>query len=492
MVDIAEAYARLCKNAEKRFAARTQRPTQADQAALWDLFHRNDSPLVVDVQATHAAVNRAEINRLKQLEGAIESWQVTAPGAPPRAMALLDRERPVEPVVFLRGDPARRGPRVPRRFLQLLAGPNAPPFRDGSGRRELAEAIANRNNPLTARVLVNRVWQHHFGRGLVDSPDDFGLRTPEPVHIELLDYLAWRFMQDGWSLKRLHRLILTSRTYSLASSVQDTRHEADSATSAQAGRAAFGAPSVAQHAADRRTERASAPLATAAAIDPENRLWWRAERRRLEFEALRDSLLQVTGLLDRRMRGKPVDLFDPSRPPRRTLYGFIDRYNVPPLLRFFDVADPDTSTARRSQTIVPQQALFMMNSELLYRASERIAGEVVAPDRPDQPHPSSTEAVDRSPMRPIESTVQNLFRRILARDPSPEELDTAIAFLRDSTAPRPMDAAPAASTPAGGPSASASGNDRAEGNRRPVTVTHERWRELAHALLMGNEFFFVD
>src|SRR5206468_2970672 len=115
--------------------------------------------------------------------------------------------------IFLRGNPQNPGEEAPRRFLTALAGPRAKPFEKGSGRLELAQAIASRDNPLTARVLVNRVWLQHFGAALVRTPSDFGLRSEPPVHRELLDYLAWRFMEEGWSLKRLHRLIVLSSAY---------------------------------------------------------------------------------------------------------------------------------------------------------------------------------------------------------------------------------------------------------------------------------------
>src|SRR5262249_17960619 len=134
-------------------------------------------------------------------------------GAPPRAMILTDLPTPAQARVFLRGNPSNPGPIVPRQFLKVLAGAKREPFKDGSGRRELARAIARPENPLTSRVMVNRVWLHHFGHGLVTSPSNFGLRSEPPSHPELLDWLAAQFVADGWSLKKLHKLILMSRTY---------------------------------------------------------------------------------------------------------------------------------------------------------------------------------------------------------------------------------------------------------------------------------------
>ena len=128
-------------------------------------------------------------------------------------MALVDRPNPYNVQVFIRGNSDNRGPEVPRQFLEILAGPDRKPFHEGSGRLELAEAIASKDNPLTARVFVNRVWLHHFGAALVSTPSDFGLRSDPPTHPELLDYLAARFMADGWSVKKLHRLIMLSAAY---------------------------------------------------------------------------------------------------------------------------------------------------------------------------------------------------------------------------------------------------------------------------------------
>src|SRR5262249_42692822 len=149
--------------------------------------------------------SQAELQKFRK---AVEQWRATGPGAPPRAMVLGDARTPVEPRVFLRGSPNNLGEAVPRRFLEVLAGKERRPFRDGSGRLELARAIADRNNPLTARVFVNRIWIHHFGTGLVRTPSDFGLRSEPPTHPELLDDLATAFMENGWAVQKLHRLDL--------------------------------------------------------------------------------------------------------------------------------------------------------------------------------------------------------------------------------------------------------------------------------------------
>src|SRR5262249_19294146 len=150
----------------------------------------------------------------------VERWIVEAKGAGPYATLLGDRPLQHLPRVFRRGNPAVRGEEVPRRFLEALSGPERVSFGEGSGRLELARAIASPDNPLTARVLVNRVWLHHFGTGLVSTPSDFGLRGEPPSHPELLDWLACRFMAEGWSIKQIHRLIMLSATYRQSSNPQ--------------------------------------------------------------------------------------------------------------------------------------------------------------------------------------------------------------------------------------------------------------------------------
>ena len=188
-----------------------------------------------------------------------------------------------------RGEAENQGELAPRRFLEILSGPNRPVFRNGSGRLELAYSIISPSNPLTARVMVNRIWLHHFGEGFVTTPDDFGNQSAPPSHPELLDYLAARFMEDGWSVKKMHKLIMLSSVYR-QSSENNPRY---------------------------------------AQIDPNNRLLWRANIRRLEFEAVRDSLLALGGNLDATMGGQSVNLGAPPYSKRRTIYGIVDRHNLP-------------------------------------------------------------------------------------------------------------------------------------------------------------------
>jgi len=327
-----------------------------------------DSPLVLDAEQTLSHFTQGERGEYRKLSKKVQALEFSHPGAPPRAMVLLNKGEPVEPVIFRRGQPANRGDRVPRRFLQILAHVDGgEPFAQGSGRLEMARAIADPDNPLTARVIVNRVWQHHFGAGLVRTPSDFGVRGERPTHPQLLDWLAAEFLQRGWSIKHLHRLIMSSELWQQSSTIR----------------------------------------ADAQQRDPENRLLWRMPRSRLEFEPLRDSLLQVSGRLDRTVGGRSVPIHEQAT--RRALYAFIDRENVPRLLASFDVPHPDATTAVRAETTVPQQSLYLMNSPLVIEQAELLAAGWNGP-----------------PARGITM----LYRRILARDPAPEEVELAKRFVQ--------------------------------------------------------------
>jgi hypothetical protein len=249
-----------------------------------------------------------------------------------RAYAVRDG-RPHDSRIQKKGDPKAQGDVVPRGFLTVLGGAKVTQ-RDASGRRELAEWIADPHNPLTARVFVNRVWQHHFGRGIVATPNDFGARGERPTHPELLDWLASRFLESGWSVKALHRLVLRSRAYQMASA-DDARH---------------------------------------ATLDPNNAYLWHFPRRRLSAEEVRDALLAVSGDLERTSGGP-----QPFPPPgsyrytqhkqfvavypsvRRSVYLMQQRIKKHPFLELFDGADPNAPTAVRPLTTTPLQALFLMN-----------------------------------------------------------------------------------------------------------------------------------
>ncbi|MGL4554189.1 MAG: DUF1549 and DUF1553 domain-containing protein, partial [Gemmataceae bacterium] len=284
-----------------------------------------------------AFFDRAQRDRFRAMRKRVDGFKATAPGAPARAMVLVDAPAPTDPRVFLRGNPGNPGVAVPRQFLEVVAGDARKPFAGGSGRLELAQAIASPDNPLTARVIANRVWMLHFGHGLVRTPGDFGSRGEPPTHPGLLDWLARDLMDGGWSLKRLHRVIVTSAGY---------RQRSDSEAGLK--------------------------------DDPENRLLWRFNRRRLEFEPLRDALLAVSGTLEARMGGPPVEITASPFPPRRSVYAFIERQNLPGVFRTFDLASPDATTPQRHATTVPQQALFLMNSPFAQHAARRLAARTAS------------------------------------------------------------------------------------------------------------------
>jgi hypothetical protein len=301
---------------------------------------------------------------------------------------------------------------------------------------ELARAIANAKNPMTARVLVNRVWQWHFGRGLVATPSDFGLRSDPPTHAELLDHLAGEFMASGWSIKSLHRSIMLSSTY----------------------------------------QQQSVLRLEAAEQDPENRLLWRFSPQRLDFEAMRDSILAVAGALEPALGGRPVSITDRPFPTRRTVYGFIDRQNLDGLYRSFDFATPDATSPRRFVTTVPQQALFLMNSPFLHEQARRLAGAI----RQEVPAQSSTSGPATGPAEDPTWGVQRLYLRILGRRPRPDELILATAFLRSQASSTRSELGSWKPVPSGGLANAASNTPLAP------------WAQLAQVLLLTNEFMYME
>jgi hypothetical protein len=313
----------------------------------------------------------------------INELQLTHPGSPARAMVVADAKQPRNSPVFIRGEQQNRGPVVPRQFLEILSGPNRKPFTVGSGRLELAQAIASKDNPLTARVMVNRIWMHHFGQAFVRTPDDLGVQSEKPSHPELLDYLATYFVEHGpaqserieskgWSIKQMHRLIMLSNTYQQSSDTNEAY----------------------------------------AKQDPENRLLWRANLRRLDFEAVRDSMLVFTGTLDETLGGKPVNLSDEPYSNRRSVYGYIDRGAMPELLDQFDFADPDMANSKRVATIVPQQALFFMNSPMAVDVARKVTSR-----------PEFAAAKDDA------GRVAALYEVLFQRAPRPEEVKLGLEFV---------------------------------------------------------------
>jgi hypothetical protein len=278
--------------------------------------------------------------------------------------------------VFLRGNPKKPGPVAPRRFLHVLAAEDAPRYTQGSGRLELAQSVAAKSNPLTARVMVNRVWQYHFGRGLVGTPSNFGKLGDRPSHPALLDYLASRLVEGGWSLKALHREVMLSAVYQLGSG-RDEKNDT---------------------------------------IDGDNRYLWRMNRRRLDIEAWRDAMLAVSGKLDRTMGGPTTDLSAGTN-IRRTVYAKISRHDLNQLLRLFDFPDANITSERRNDTTVPQQQLFVLNSPFVVDTAKALAARLQ--------QDTATDA----------ERVQRAFLLAYGRPAGAEEVRLAIAFLSGQDSP---------------------------------------------------------
>ncbi|HVV00733.1 MAG TPA: DUF1553 domain-containing protein, partial [Verrucomicrobiae bacterium] len=423
-------------------------------AAYSDYYHKRmalesaKETLEKEFRQARRSRNREAAKRIQKEErknsSEVAQLELTNPGAPPRAMAINDVLRPRNYPVLIRGDAGNQGDVVPRRFLQVLSGTYRPAFTNGSGRLELAQAIISKSNPITPRVLVNRVWLHHFGEGFVSTPDDFGTMAEDPSHPELLDYLAAQFVEQGWSIKKLHREIMLSAVYQ-ESSEDNPRY---------------------------------------AQVDPANRLLWRANIRRLEFEALRDSLLAIGGDLDTAMYGRPVDLTREPYSTRRTIYGFVDRGDVADVLVNFDFANPDMPTGRRHETTVPQQALFLMNSPLVVEQAKKLVAR-----------PEFTRLDDD------ESKIKFLYERVYQRPPKPEEVELGLDFVTEKGSPD----SPAAADP---PLQQVSEDSRPRRRNKQKQLGRKKggrqasqfrqraplkaWEEYAHALFQANEASFVN
>ena len=379
MTDVAKAYGQA-------FIQAWQSSTTVDQSAantngqpdpLASLLVGRDGPVWFAKDDIANYLSRQPGDKYRELVSQLDAIAVKHSSAPARAMVLVDNPVLCDPVIFQRGDPAQRGAPVPRQFIQFLAGPQRAPFPDGSGRLNLADSIVSPSNPLFARVWVNRIWMHHFGQPLVENPSDFGLQTKRPAQIKLLDYLAKYLVDNGWRTKAVHELILTSQAYQRSSVLPETDWAAEQL---------------------RR--------------DPDNHYLWRANRRRLDWEQMRDAFLAISGELDLTMGGRPHVVTDAAN-KRRTVYAFVERQNIAAEVQTFDFANADTSTARRNSTTVPQQALFAMNSQFAMQRAHALA-----------------EHVSREHAQDI---VGGLYRRALGREPDRKERELAAQFLVESS-----------------------------------------------------------
>ncbi len=417
--DVAQRYGELLKRIDNKWNEALRTAAEAKQPAPQGLDNPQeeeirrtlygpdappDVPLAMGWGFLSLFPDRPTQGEYQKLIKELEQWSMTTAGAPARAMVLNDDAVPFDPRIFQRGNPNRIGSIVPRQGIEI-ASPDRKPFVRGSGRLELAQSIVDPRNPLTARVFVNRVWRHHFGEGLVKTPSDFGLRSDPPSHPVLLDWLAGNFIRSGWSMKWLHRQIMLSSAYQ-----QESKDEGG-LTSATAN------------------PRRSA--------DPENRLLSHFNRRRLDWESLRDSVLLVSGDLNRRIGGESLELLN-GFVPRRSIYGTLDRLDVPNLLTTFDFPAPSATNPQRDSTTVAPQALFLMNGDFAFEAAVRLLRRSNMTDPRDD-----------------DSRVRNLFRICLQRWPNDIEQQAAREFLGPSPTP-------------------------------------ERWTSLAQSLMLANEFTFID
>ena len=316
--------------------------------------------------------------------------------SPANSLHIIRDGQPRDLNVYIRGNHKTKGPLVKRRFLTILSPGKPIALTDGSGRKPLAEAIVDSKNPLTARVIVNRVWAVHFGKGIVSTPSNFGQLGSRPTHPRLLDDLAVRFMKNGWSLKWLHREILLSSAWQQSSDLVPRN----------------------------------------VAADPDNKLLWRANRRRLGVEAWRDTLLAASGRLDRTVGGKSID---PQKPDsvRRTVYARISRLKLNAMLVMFDHPDPNAHAAKRVETTTSLQKLFVLNSPFMVKQAEELAKRIQAAD--------STTA----------GRIDFAYRRLFGRVPSDDEARLAKTFVESAT-------------------------------------SKSAWEQYSQVLLASNELLFVD
>ena len=324
--------------------------------------------------------NRAPVAYFRHTR--INELRLSHPGAPGEAMVVQDSEAPKDSYVFKRGDKNNKGDIAPRQFLDILSKGERRPYVDGSGRYEFAQSIATKDNPMTARVAVNRTWMKHFIEGFVLTADDLGNMSEKPSHPELLDYLATDFMENGWTMKRLHRMIVMSNVYRL-----------DSDPTAN--------PLVVK-------KGPIDPLK----VDAGNRLLWRGNLRRLDFESIRDSMILLTGKLNPTVGGQPANITDEPFSYRRSLYGYVDRSRLSDTLSQFDYGDPDQANSKRNSTIVPQQALYFMNNALSVEVARAVSArkDVVNAMSEDQ-------------------RIVAMFRCMFQRRPSTSEIRVAQEFL---------------------------------------------------------------
>jgi cytochrome c553 len=353
-------------------------------AFVFEVFYDEGGPFAVSEQDQEAVLPPEGLTKVRTLRAELKQLEETAPPEPDMACAVQEGEV-VDQKVFIRGDYNSPGQDAPKAFPAIVAGEDQPSIGSGSGRPELAKWLASPENPLTARVMVNRIWQWHFGEGIVSTASNFGRMGGRPSHPELLDYLARRFVESGWSVKQMHRLILNSSAYRMSSETTEAK----------------------------------------AQEDPENLLLSRFSRRRLDVEEIRDGLLAIDGSLNFEMGGTLQSGFgtdsensndrlsiDPTTVKRRMVYLPLRRSNLPTLLNLFDFGDATIPLDKRPLTNVAPQALFMMNSEFVAERARDVAQSLLnAKDLSDS------------------ARIERAYLRTLNRRPGAEELDSGLTYL---------------------------------------------------------------
>jgi len=345
-------------------------------------------PLSLPTPNPEAFYSESARQQIAALTVELAAIKAVAPPEPPFACAVAE-DQPVQQRVFLRGNPEAKGDLVEKRFPAILAGENQPPITAGSGRLELANWLADPANPLPARVMANRIWQGHFGQGLVRTPNNFGLAGERPSHPALLDWLASRFIAEGWSVKRMHRLLMLSSTYQMSAAVTPLKREKD----------------------------------------PDNRLLSRFPIRRKTVEEIRDSLLLLDGSLDLTMGGSLQSgtgtdnefsdgrkSIHPDASARRTVYLSLRRSNLATLFTLFDFGDATTSTETRSETNVAPQALYMMNSKFVADRAATLGASAGS----------------------AEEKVRHAYQVVLGQPPTATQVDAALTYLSKFPGPNSL------------------------------------------------------
>ncbi|HUS36032.1 MAG TPA: DUF1553 domain-containing protein, partial [Verrucomicrobiae bacterium] len=384
------------------------------------------SKLEAEVKPLEGEIKNAQDDAKKKLEKqladakkAVENHNNT-PLPFEQAYAVADAPKIEDVTIQIKGDPEKKGPMVPRHFPTVMGGAEVPRDTKSSGRRELADWIVSRENPLAARVMANRIWHYHFGRGLVPTPNDFGKQGKLPTHPELLDYLATRFVDSGWSIKSMHRLIMLARTYQLSSARSDD----------------------------------------ALARDASNELLTAFPRRRLDAESIRDTMLALAAATDERAAGphpfppqtewkftqhNPFKATYETR--HRSIYLMTQRIQRDPYLAIFDGADPAASTAFRTTSTTPLQALYLLNDKFVHEQARGFAKRLLE-------------------ITGDEPRITRAYEMAFARPPTPDEVEKSAGFIKAV-------------------------REKLEAKKSKDTEL-ETWRSFTRALFRLNEFVYID